>query len=77
MTQSVRLFAFALLATAAVIFITYMSPPLRAIWPFFRTLPGAIQIGVGAAFVGFVLLIVSLIMERIGEKGYNKSLRDE
>ena len=77
MTQSVRLFAFALLATAAVIFITYMIPPLRAIWPFFRTLPGAIQIGVGAAFVGFVLLIVSLIMERIGEKGYNKSLRDE
>ncbi len=77
MTQSVRLFAFALLGTAAVIFITYMIPPLRAIWPYFKTLPGAIQIGIGAAFFGFVLLILSLVMERAGENEYNKSLKDD
>ena len=77
MTQTVRLFAFALLGTAAIIFITYMIPPLRAIWPYFKTLPDAIQFGLGAAFFGFALLIISLIMERFGEKDYNDSLRDD
>jgi len=77
MTHSVRLFAFALLGTAAVIFLTYMIPPLRAIWPYFRTLPGAIQFGIGAAFFGFALLIVSLIMERVSEHDYNEKLRDD
>jgi hypothetical protein len=77
MTQTVRLFAFALLGTAAIIFITYMIPPLRAIWPYFKTLPGAIQFGLGAAFFGIVLLIISLLMERVAEREYNESLRDD
>jgi len=77
MTHSIRLLAFALLSGAALIFLTYMIKPLRWIWPYFHSLPPAIQIGVGAAFFGFVLLIVSLVMERMGERDYNQSLRDD
>ncbi|MCZ6705992.1 MAG: hypothetical protein O6942_08845 [Bacteroidetes bacterium] len=77
MNKPIRILAYALLGTAAVIFVSYVIPPLRAIWPFFTTLPGAMQLGIGAGFFGFVLLIVSLIIERIEESDYNQSLRDD
>ena len=77
MNKPIRVLAYALLGTAAVIFVSYVIPPLRANWPFFKTLPGAMQIGIGAGFFGLALLIVSLVVERIEEGDYNKSLRDD
>lgn len=77
MNKPIRILAYALLGTAAVIFVSYVIPPLRAIWPFFETLPGAMQIGIGAGFFGLAFLIVSLVVERIEEGDYTKSLRDD
>lgn len=77
MNKPIRILAYALLGTAAVIFISYVIPPLRAIWPFFKSLPGAMQLGIGAGFFGFVLLVVSLVLERMEESDYNQSLRDD
>ncbi len=77
MTRPLRIFAYTLLATAVVIFVSYLIPPFRAIWPFFRSLPDALQLGVGAAFFGFILLIVSLLIERLEDRDYDESLRDD
>ena len=56
---------------------TWIIEPLRFVWPLLRDLPWPIQLGLGAAAIGFLLLVGSLIWERLEERGEDAKLRDE
>lgn len=77
MTRLVRITGFLLVAAGAVVSLTWVIKPLRAIWPWFKRLPLAIQVGLGAAALGIVLVFASLLWERFEERDQDKSLQDE
>ena len=77
MMRKIRHLGFGLIGLGVLILISYMIPPLRGLWPLFRQLPFAIQLGLGAAILGFGLLIVSIIVERIEDRQHDRSLRDD
>lgn len=77
MMRLIRLFGFFMMATGAVIVLTYVIRPLRALWPWLRSLPLPFQIGLGAAVVGFLLLMATLIWERLEEREADRELRDD
>jgi membrane protein implicated in regulation of membrane protease activity len=77
MIRLIRIFGFLMMATGAVILLSYLIPPLRALWPFFLKLPLPIQIGLGAAAIGFLLLLATLLWERWEEREDDRKLRED
>lgn len=77
MIRQIRYLGFALIGAGALVLLSYLIPPLRALWPYFRELPFAIQFGLGAAFLGLFVLLFSLLLERIENRDYDESLRDD
>jgi len=77
MIRLTRIVGFLLIAAGAVTLLTWMIKPLRFIWPWLRALPWPIQLGLGLAALGLVLLLGSLIWERLEEREQDRSLREE
>ena len=81
MIKLVRILGWLLMAIGALVILTWLIEPLRAIWPvaydWFRSLPGAIQFGLVIAAVGFLLLFSSLIWERLEDRKREGSLLDD
>lgn len=76
MTRQIRLLGVTFLVLGSLLFLIYLIPPFRGLWPLFRQLPGEIQLGIGSLLIGGILVLVSLILERIQERDYNRSLQD-
>ena len=57
--------------------LTWLIEPLRAVWPMLRQLPVPIQIGIALAAAGLLLLLGTLIWERIDERERDRELRDD
>ena len=77
MTKLARLFGFLLLWSGAILLLFWFVKPLRAIGPFFLHLPLLLQIGLAAAAIGFILLLGTVIWERIQSRKTDKELQDE
>ncbi len=77
MTRLLRITGFLLIGAGAVVILVWMIRPLRAVWPWLIALPPAIQIGFGVAALGLIVLMASLIAERIGERGADRALRED
>ena len=77
MIRLVRILGMIMMAAGAVVLLSYLIKPLRAIWPWFRSMDMPIQIGIGAAVLGFLLLLATLIWERIEEREADRELRDD
>lgn len=77
MTRLLRITGFLLIGAGAVIILVWMIRPLRAVWPWLIELPPAIQIGFGVAALGLIVLMASLIAERIGEREADRALRED
>ena len=77
MTRLLRITGFLLIGSGALILVVWAIRPLRFIWPALLALPPAIQIGIGAAALGLIVLMASLIGERIGEREADRKLRDD
>ena len=77
MTRLLRITGFLLIGGGALVLLVWAIRPLRAIWPWLIDLPPAIQIGMGAAALGLIVLMASLIAERIGEREADRKLRDD
>ena len=82
MIQFVRIMGGVLIGVGVVVILTWLIKPLREAWPFlidgFRSLPMAVQIGLIIAAIGFVLLLSSIIWERLEDrKREGNSLLDE
>ncbi len=77
MIHTVRVLGIGLMALGAILLLIWFVEPLRFLWPWFRTLPRPIQFGLGAAVLGLLVVVASLVAERVEEREYDRSLRDE
>lgn len=80
MTKLARLIGFLLLWSGALLLLfwfIWFIKPLRAIRDLFLQLPLLLQIGLAAAAVGFILLLGTVIWERIQSRKTDKELQDE
>jgi hypothetical protein len=77
MIRLLRIVGFMLIAAGAISVATWLIKPLRFIWPWLRQLPVAIQVGLLAAAAGFLLLLGSVIWERLEDHEREKDLIDE
>ena len=77
MTRLLRITGFLLIGTGALVLLVWAIRPLRHIWPWLLELPLAIQIGIGAAALGLVVLMASLVAERISEREADRQLLDD
>jgi len=77
MIRLVRIVGFLLIASGALVLASYLVAPLRALWPWFLQLPTPIQIGLGIAALGFLILIGSVLWERMEDRETDRGLLDE
>lgn len=77
MIRLVRILGVLLIGAGAVVLLTWLIEPLRYLWPWLRSLPLALQVGLAAAAAGFILLLGSLIWERLEELEGDKELRKD
>ena len=63
--------------TGALVILTLLIEPLRQIWPFLRSLPWPIQLGLAMAAIGLVVVMGTLIWERLEERESDRSLADD
>ena len=77
MIRLVRILGFLMIGGGMLVVGTWAIPPLRAVWPWFRQLPAAIQWGLGVAAVGLLLLLASVLWERIEDREKDRSLRQD
>jgi hypothetical protein len=73
----VRILGVLLIGAGAAVLLTWLIEPLRYLWPWLRSLPLALQVGLAAAAAGFILLLGSLIWERLEELQGDKELRKD
>ncbi len=77
MIRLVRIVGFLLILAGAIVVLTWLIEPLREIWPWLKSLPLPIRIGLCMAAAGFLLLMGSLLWERLEEREHDKKLLDE
>jgi hypothetical protein len=73
----VRILGYLFVGAGAVVLLTWLIEPLRFLWPWLQRLPLALQVGLAAAVVGLVLLLGSLIWERLEDLEKDKELRED
>jgi len=77
MIRLLRIVGFLLIAAGAIVVLAWLIKPLRFIWPWLLELPWPIQLGFGAAALGMLVLIGSLLWERLEEREYDHGLRED
>lgn len=77
MTRVMRITGFLLIGSGLLVLLVWAIRPLRFIWPAIIALPLPIQIGIGAAALGVIVLMGSLIAERIGEREADRKLLED
>jgi len=77
MNNLLRNVGFGLMIGGAVLVLIWAIEPLRIVWPWLLQLPILIRIGVVAGTLGLLILLGSLISERIRDREADKELRDE
>ncbi len=65
-----------MIIAGALVLASYLITPLREFWPWFRKLDLPIQLGLGAAAIGFLILLGTVIWERLEEHGKEKDYDD-
>jgi hypothetical protein len=77
MIRLVRTTGLLLIAAGAVLLLTWLIEPLRMFWPWFRAFPLPVQLGTGAAALGLIIVLASLIHERLEDRAEDRDLLDE
>lgn len=77
MIRLIRIVGFLLIGAGAVVLLVWMIEPLRFIWPWLRALPWPIQLGFAISALGLLILMGSLIWERMEDRAGDRELRDE
>jgi hypothetical protein len=77
MIRLLRVLGVMMIGVGAIIIMTYLIEPLRAIWLWSQDLPMPIQISLGVAVGGFLLIFSTLIWERIEGREADRSLLDD
>ena len=77
MIRLVRIVGYLTIAAGAIVLLVWLIEPLRFVWPFLRALPWPVQFGLGAAAVGVLLILGSMIWERVERREEDRRLLDD
>ena len=77
MTRLLRNVGFGLVFVGVLLVLFWAIEPLRMVWPWLRGLPLPVRVGVIVAAFGLIVLVGSLISERIRDREADKELLDE
>lgn len=77
MIRLIRIVGSLFIVSGAALLLAWLIVPLRFLWPWLRSLPWPVQAGLAAAAVGLLLLMGSLIWERLEEREHDRHLRDD
>ena len=77
MIRLIRTVGFLLIGAGVVVLLVWMIEPLRFIWPWLRALPWPVQFGFVVSSLGLLILMGSLIWERLEERAGDRDLHDE
>ncbi len=81
MTRLPFILGFLLIGVGTLLLLIWLIEPLRALWPHFLEhflrFPLLIRIGLVTAAVGFILLLGTVIWERLQSRKTDKELQDE
>ncbi len=81
MTRLLRIIGVVLIVSGVLVILSWLIEPLRQVVPllidWFGTLPAAMQIGLGLAAVGFLILFGSIVWERLEDKKQEENLRED
>ncbi|NNE35859.1 MAG: hypothetical protein HKN13_11505 [Rhodothermales bacterium] len=58
-----------------ILVVTYTISPLRFLWMWFRLLPEPLQVGFAVAGLGLVILITTMLFERVANRDYDNELK--
>ena len=77
MIRLLRIVGFLLIGCGAVLLLVWVIEPLRFLWPWIRALPLPMQIGLAAAALGLLLLLGTVIWERLEDREADSDLLNE
>ncbi|MHC5064228.1 MAG: hypothetical protein ACYTG5_09660 [Planctomycetota bacterium] len=77
MIRLLRILGFLLVGAGALVILAWLIEPLRQVWPWFLELPLPIQIGLGVALTGLLLLTGTVLWERIEDREKDKDLLED
>lgn len=76
MVRAIRIVAVAFMIIGLLLVVTYTIEPLRFVWAWFRRMAVPLQIGFGVAGIGLVILLTTMLFERIALRSYDKELKE-
>lgn len=81
MIRMLRILGVMLILIGTLVILGWLIEPIRNAWPmvyeWFRSLPTMIQFGLVVAAVGFLILLSSIIWERLEDRKNEGNLLDE
>ncbi len=81
MIRLLRTAGFLLIGSGILVIAVWLIDPLRQLvaelWPKLRELPWPLQLGASLAGVGLLILVTSLIWERLGDREQDRKLLDD
>lgn len=77
MIRLVRTTGMLMFAAGVLLLLTWLIEPLRLLWPWFQGLPLPVQLGTGAAALGLLIVLASLIHERMEDRAGDRELLDD
>ena len=77
MIRLIRVVGFMLIGAGILVLLLWSIEPLRFIWPWLQALPWPIRLGFAISVLGLLVLMGSLIWERMEDRGGDRELLDE
>ena len=77
MIRVVRITGFLMVVVGALVILAWLIEPLRELWPLLRSLPWPVQLGLGMAGLGLLVVLASLLWERMENREADRELLDE
>lgn len=77
MIRLIRILGFLLIGAGALVLLTWLFEPLRLAWAALLQLPWPVRLGLGVAAAGLLLVMGSLLWERLEERRSDRGLLDD
>ena len=77
MIRLLRILGILMILAGVVVLLSYLITPLRVLWTWFQKLPLPIQISLGVACAGFLLVLGTLLWERFEDRATDRELLED
>jgi hypothetical protein len=77
MIRLLRILGILMILAGIVVLLSYLITPLQVLWMWFQKLPLPIQISLGVACAGFLLVLGTLLWERFEDRATDRELLEE